>query len=55
VLRDKVESNKEAKALATEHNKTLEILVKKHAGTPWAVLAKRELLTPLGLDWQPTR
>jgi hypothetical protein len=28
-------------------------LAKSHRGTPWEVLAKREKLTALGLEWQP--
>jgi hypothetical protein len=29
-------------------------VVKEHAGTPWAMLAKRELETPLGWKWSET-
>ena len=28
-------------------------LAAKYPNTPWAVLAKREKLTALGLDWAP--
>jgi hypothetical protein len=45
----------EARKLATEAKKTFEKLAKKYKGTPWEVLAKRELLTTLGLEWRPTR
>ncbi len=34
---------------AREH---LERVVKEHPGTPWAYLAKEELRTPLGWEWQ---
>jgi hypothetical protein len=43
------------KKLAKDSRKILEKLSKDHAGTPWEVLAKREKLTALGLEWQPTR
>jgi hypothetical protein len=43
------------KKLAKESRKLLEKLAKEHAGTPWEVLAKREKLTALGLEWQATR
>jgi hypothetical protein len=43
------------KKLAKESRKVLEKIVKEHAGTPWEVLAKREKLTALGLEWQATR
>jgi hypothetical protein len=43
------------KKLAKESRRLLEKLAKDHAGTPWEVLAKREKLTALGLEWQPTK
>jgi hypothetical protein len=43
------------KKLAKSSRKTLDQLAKDHAGTPWEVLAKREKLTALGLEWQPIR
>jgi hypothetical protein len=43
------------KRLARSSRKILDQLAKDHAGTPWEVLAKREKLTALGLEWQPTR
>jgi hypothetical protein len=43
------------KKLAKDSRKILEKIAKDHAGTPWEVLAKREKLTALGLEWQPTR
>jgi hypothetical protein len=43
------------KKLSRESRKLLEKVAKDHAGTPWEVLAKREKLTALGLEWQPTR
>lgn len=35
--------------------KLLDKIIEDNAGSPWEVLAKREKLTNLGLDWQPTR
>ena len=43
------------KRLAKNSRKLLDQMVKEHAGTPWEVLAKREKLTALGLEWKPTR
>ena len=43
------------KKLAKESQKTLEKLAKDYPGTPWEVLAKREKLTALGLDWKPSQ
>jgi len=30
-------------------------IAKDYRGTPWEILAKREQLTALGLQWQATR
>jgi hypothetical protein len=40
---------------AKEAQKKLKEIIKKNAGTPWEVLAKREMLTNLGLEWQPAK
>jgi hypothetical protein len=40
---------------AKEAQKRLKEIIKKNAGTPWEVLAKREMLTNLGLEWQPAK
>ena len=48
-------SDATAKKYATECRKTLEKLMKEHPDTPWAILAKRDHLTNLGLEWQPTK
>jgi hypothetical protein len=53
--REKQQSGSEARTLATDANKLLAKLAKQHQGTPWEVLAKREALTALGLEWKPTR
>ena len=40
--------------LAKKAKKYLERVVAEHADTPWALLAKRELATPLGWKWRET-
>jgi len=51
----KLQSGPEARKLAEDSKKVLLKLAKTHVGTPWEVLAKREALTALGLEWQLTR
>jgi hypothetical protein len=46
-------SDREADARAMEATKLLQQIAEKHKGTPWQLVAKRELLTNLGLEWQP--
>jgi hypothetical protein len=41
--------------LAADAKKTFERMKKDYVGTPWEVLAKRDLSTALGLEWQPTK
>jgi hypothetical protein len=36
-------------------NRTWKKIAEEHQGTPWAVLATRENLTALGMEWRPTR
>lgn len=43
------------KKLYKSSQKLLEKLAKDNPGTPWEVLAKREKLTALGLEWQATK
>jgi hypothetical protein len=45
----------ENRKVAAEAKKILEKLAKQNRGTPWEILAKREMMTALGLQWQPTR
>ena len=40
--------------LAKEARTLLERVIKEHPGTPWALLAQRELKDPLGLKWVET-
>ena len=35
----------------TKANEYLTRVIEEHAGTPWALLAQRELETPLGFEW----
>ncbi len=42
----------QGKKLAKASGKLLEKIIKDNPGTPWEVLAKREKLTALGLEWQ---
>jgi hypothetical protein len=53
--REKLQSPKETRDLATESHKILDKLMRKHPGTPWEVLAGQAKLTALGLEWQPSR
>jgi hypothetical protein len=50
-----IQSGKEARDLAREAQALFQKLIKEHPGTPWALLAKRERLTALGLRWEPVR
>jgi len=43
------------KRRAKKSGETLDKMIKDYAGTPWEILAKREKLTALGLDWKGTR
>jgi hypothetical protein len=43
------------KKLAKSARETLDKIIKEHPGTPWEVLAKREKLTSLGLEWQAAK
>src|SRR5262249_27932031 len=45
----------DGKRLARQSRSLLAKIAQQHKGTPWEVLAKREKLTALGLDWQPAR
>jgi hypothetical protein len=42
----------QGKKLAKDSSKHLDAIIKDNPGTPWEVLAKREKLTALGLEWQ---
>jgi hypothetical protein len=53
--RAKLQSGKEVRDWAAKSRQVFAELAKDHPGTPWEVLAKRERLTALGLEWQPAR
>ena len=45
--------NPDAKKMAADSKKIFTKLAKEHQGTPWEVLAKRQSLNALGLEWKP--
>jgi hypothetical protein len=54
---EKVNSTKEPKVKDYVKNvgKLWKKVMKDYPGTPWAVMARRESVTALGLDWRPSR
>ena len=46
-------SDSAAKKEAADAKKRLDRIIKEYPNTPWEVLAKRDRLTALGLEWQP--
>src|SRR5207237_590922 len=55
VARPSLQGDSTGKKMAKEAWKILDKVISDHPGTPWAVLARRDRLTALGLEWQPTR
>jgi hypothetical protein len=51
----KVSPDPEVKAWVKEIDRIWKRLAKENANTPWAVVANRERMTVLGLEWRPTR
>jgi hypothetical protein len=51
----KLQGDSKGKKSAASARKLLDSIIKNNAGSPWEVLAKREKLTNLGLEWQATR
>lgn len=51
----KGEEGKQAKKYASDAKEILKKLAEEHRGTPWEVLAKRDILNALGLEWKATR
>lgn len=49
-----VQSNAKAAEAAQDARQLLQQVVQEHPGTPWALLAQRELKDPFGLDWAET-
>jgi hypothetical protein len=52
---DKPKGDATGRRSARDAQKLLDKIAKEHAGTPWEVLAKREKLNALGLEWQPEK
>jgi hypothetical protein len=50
---DKMSSKKNVQELADAARATFVTVAAAHKGTPWEVLAKRAMLTPPGLRWEP--
>jgi len=50
-----VQGDSTGKKASKKAHKLLDKIIKDNAGSPWEVLAKREKLTNLGLEWQATR
>lgn len=51
---DVISTGSLAQREAADAKRYLERVVSEHAGTPWALLAQRELSTPLGWEWSDT-
>lgn len=51
----KLQGDSIGKKSAKDAQKRLNSIIKNNAGSPWEVLAKREKLTNLGLEWQPAK
>ena len=52
---EKLQGDNTGKKLAKDSSELLKKLAKNHPGTPWEVLAKRDRLTTLGLEWKPNK
>lgn len=46
-------TDREVEHLQRQSRNRLEQLRRRHKGTPWEMLARRELLAPLNFQWQP--
>jgi hypothetical protein len=54
--RDKVQiKEQEVKDMVKSIKKTWEKIKSEYPNTPWAVMARRESMTALGLEWRPSR
>jgi hypothetical protein len=53
--KETLEGDKTGQNLAKDARKIYDKIVKDYAGTPWEILAKRDRLTNLGLEWQATK
>jgi hypothetical protein len=50
-----LQGDSRGRRLAKDAKNMLDELAKQHANTPWAIMAKRDGTTALGLEWQPTQ
>jgi hypothetical protein len=50
---DRMLSRKDVQELATAARSSFQTAATRYKGTPWEVLAKRAMLTPPGLRWEP--
>ena len=53
--RERLQGDATGRKLYRDAQKILDKLATEHTGTPWEVLAKRERLTALGLEWKPEK
>lgn len=53
--RDPQTGDRDARKLATESRKKLDKIIQAYPETPWAIMARRDRSSALGLEWQPTR
>jgi serine/threonine protein kinase len=53
--KEALEGDKTGQNLAKDARKILDKITKDYPATPWAILAKRDRLTNLGLEWQATK
>jgi hypothetical protein len=51
---EQIHYSDKAAAAAAEAKSMLERVVEQHPGTPWALLAQRELIDPFGITWVET-
>jgi hypothetical protein len=49
---DEILIGSQAEKLAERAREYLEVVVEQHAGTPWALLAEKELASPIGWRWK---
>ncbi len=49
---DAIQTGSQMAAMAEKAKRLLQQVVEEHPGTPWAMLAQKELSTPLGWEWR---
>jgi hypothetical protein len=54
-MQAKGDEGKQAKKFADDAKQILMKMAEENRGTPWEILAKRDALNSIGLEWQPTR